>query len=401
MSIRVIEDKCKGCTACVKSCPQAGISMEGKLATIAVETCTFCGSCVSACKFKAIVIEIEKQPREALDQYQGVWVFGEQLDGELAGVVPELIGAGRKLADARGCELAVVVLGHNLDALANDVAKYPVDKVYLYDHEKLAHYRPEPYTRVLSSLVRAHKPEIVLAGATTTGRGFLSRVATDVYTGLTADCTGLEIGEDGLLYQTRPAFGGNIMATILCPYTRPQMATVRHKVMPAAAQGAVATAEIIRVEPVEQLLTSNVNVLDFVRDVTQAVNIIEADVIVSGGRGMGKPENFAILKELADQLGGAVGASRAAVDAGWMPYPHQVGQTGKTVCPKLYIACGISGAVQHLAGMQSADCIIAINKDPDAPIFDMADFGFVGDAVEVVTELIKQIKSSRTPVGVA
>lgn len=400
MSIRVIEDKCKGCSLCVKSCPQAAVAMEGKLATISLDSCTFCGSCVSACKFNAIVIEIEKQPREALDQYTGVWVFGEQQDGELAGVVPELIGEGRKLADARGCELAVVVLGHNLDALADEVAKYPVDKVYLYDHEKLARYRPEPYTRVLSSLIRAHKPEIVLAGATTTGRGFLSRVATDLYTGLTADCTGLEIGEDGLLYQTRPAFGGNIMATILCPYTRPQMATVRHKVMLPAVKGTSARAEIVRIAPVEQLLGSKVNILDFVRDVTQVVNIVEADIIVSGGRGMGKPENFAILKELADLIGGAVGASRAAVDAGWMPYPHQVGQTGKTVCPQLYIACGISGAVQHMAGMQSADCIIAINKDPDAAIFQIADFGFVGDAVEVVTELIKQVKSARTPVGV-
>ena len=250
-------------------------------------------------------------------------------------------------------------------------------------------------------MVRSYKPEIVLAGATTTGRSFLSRVATDLYTGLTADCTGLEIGDDGLLYQTRPAFGGNIMATILCPYTRPQMSTVRHKVMAAAEPGETAHAEIIRVEPVEQLLASRVEILDFIADVTSKVNLVDADVIISGGRGMGKPENFALLTELADLLGGAVGASRAAVDAGWMPYPHQVGQTGKTVCPKLYIACGISGAVQHLAGMQSADCIIAINKDPDAPIFGVADFGFVGDVIEVVTELIKQIKTGkREPVGV-
>ncbi|OPZ81587.1 MAG: Acryloyl-CoA reductase electron transfer subunit beta [bacterium ADurb.Bin429] len=400
MSIRVIDDKCKGCTLCVKACPTMAVKMEGKLATIAVESCNFCGSCVSACKFKAIVIEIEKQAREDLDAYTGVWVFGEQHDGHLAGVVPELIGAGRKLADARGRELSVVVLGHELDALGEEVAKYPVDKVFLYDHPKLARYRPEPYSRVLASLCRRYKPEIVLAGATTIGRGFLSRVAVDLYTGLTADCTGLEVGEDGLLYQTRPAFGGNIMATILCPYTRPQMATVRHKVMPAALPGDVVRAEIIRETPTEQLLNSSVNILEFIPDFTQKVNLVDADVIVSGGRGMGKPENFALLQELADLLGGAVGSSRAAVDAGWMPYPHQVGQTGKTVCPKLYIACGISGAVQHLAGMSSADCIIAINKDKDAPIFQVADFGFVGDALEIVPELIKQIKAARTPVGV-
>ena len=294
----------------------------------------------------------------------------------------------------------MVVLGDQLEALAEELAKYPVDKVYLYDHPRLARFRPEPYTRVLSHLARTYKPEIVLAGATTTGRSFLARVATDLYTGLTADCTGLEIGEDGLLYQTRPAFGGNIMATILCPYTRPQMSTVRHKVMQAVEPGDVARAEIIRVPPLEQLLASRVEIVDFVRDVSQQVNIVDADVIVSGGRGMGKPENFAILKELADELGGAVGSSRAAVDAGWMPYPHQVGQTGKTVCPKLYIACGISGAVQHLAGMSSADCIIAINRDPEAPIFQVADFGFVGDAVAVVTELLKQIRQARKPVSV-
>jgi len=396
MAIRVIEDKCAGCKLCVKACPNMAISMDGKLATIALDSCNYCGSCVSTCKFQAITIDIEKQAREDLDQYSGVWVFGEQHDGQLAGVVTELIGTGRKLADKRGCELAVVVLGHDLDALAAEIARYPVDKVYVYEHEKLARYRPEPYTRVLSGLVRQYKPEIVLAGATTVGRGFLSRVAVDLYTGLTADCTGLEIGDDGLLYQTRPAFGGNIMATILCPYTRPQMSTVRHKVMTPAAQGPEARAEIIKVPVEEKLLISKVNILDFIADTTQKVNIVDADIIVSGGRGMGKPENFAYLQELADLIGGAVGSSRAAVDAGWMPYPHQVGQTGKTVCPKVYIACGISGAVQHLAGMSSSDCIIAINNDKDAPIFQVADFGFVGDAVEVVQELIAQIKEKRS-----
>ena len=395
MSIRVIAEKCVGCKLCMKACPMQAVAMEGKLATIALERCNYCSACVSACKFNAIVIEIDKQPREDLAQYHGVWVFGEQADGTLAGVVPELIGAGRCLADTRGCELAVVLLGSGLDTLSEQVAHYPVDTVYVYDHPALARFRPEPYTRVLSTLIRRYRPEVVLAGATTTGRSFMARVATELYTGLTADCTGLEIGEDGLLYQTRPAFGGNIMATILCPYTRPQMATVRHKVMLAVAPGTTARARIERLTPAEVLMQSRIDILGFRQDESQKVNLVEADIIVSGGRGMGKPENFAILRELADLLGGAVGSSRAAVDAGWMPYPHQVGQTGKTVCPKLYIACGISGAVQHLAGMQSSECIIAINKDPNAPIFQVADFGFVGDAVEVVSELIKQIKAGK------
>jgi len=399
MAIKVITDSCIGCKICVRSCPANAISMDGKLAVIDLNLCTYCGSCVSACKFAAIVIEIDKQAQGDLADYHGIWVFGEQNDGELAGVVPELIGEGRKLADKRGCELSVVVLGENIAHLGEELAKYPVDKVYLYDHHELARFRPEPYTRVLAQLVRKLKPEVVLAGATTTGRSFLAKVATELYTGLTADCTGLEIAEDGLLLQTRPAFGGNIMATIQCPYTRPQMATVRHKVMQSAIPGETATAEIINVPPDDSLMRSKVDIKEFIADVGSKVNIVDADVIVSGGRGLGAAENFAYLKELADLLDGAVGASRAAVDSGMMPYPHQVGQTGKTVCPKLYIACGISGAVQHLAGMQSSDCIIAINKDPHAPIFSVADFGFVGDAVEVVKEIIKQVKSGRGIAG--
>jgi len=399
MPIDVLKDKCIGCTRCAKACPTEAITMVEKLAVIDLDKCIYCGSCVSACPVTAIEITIDKQPVADLDEYNGIWVYGEADNGHLAGVVPELIGEGRKLADKRGTELSVVVLGSDISELAKEVASYPVDKVYVCDHEGLARFRPEPYTRVLAQAIRSFKPEIVLAGATTTGRSFLARVATELYTGLTADCTGLEIGsDDNLLYQTRPAFGGNIMATILCPYTRPQMATVRHKVMQAVKQGDKPVAEIINVDVNEKLLSSKVEIKEFIRDLTQKVNIVDADIIVSGGRGMGKPENFAVLEELADALGGAVGSSRAAVDAGWMPYPHQVGQTGKTVCPKIYIACGISGAVQHLAGMQSSDCIIAINKDQNAPIFEVADFGFVGDVMEVIPELIKQIKTSKAAV---
>jgi len=396
MSIRVIKEKCNGCTLCERVCPQGGISVADKLATIEIEKCNFCGACVSACRFRAITIEIDKQPKEDLTKYKDVWVFGEQWRGKIAPVVFELINAGRQLADARNSDLAVIVLGNNLEEAANELSEYPVDKILLYESPELEDYDPERYSRVLADLCRDLKPEVVLAGATTTGRSFLSGVAIRLYTGLTADCTGLSIGEDGLLHQVRPAFGGNIMAEIVCPYTRPQMATVRHKVIPISPKSSDGKKpEIIKLTPKPQLFQSRSEILDFVERVDGHVNIVEADIIVSGGRGIQDPANFALLEELADALGGAVGASRAAVDAGWIPYAHQVGQTGKTVCPKLYIACGISGAVQHLAGMSSSETIIAINKDPNAPIFQVADYGIVGDCLEIVPLLTKKIAAMR------
>lgn len=397
MSIRVTQEKCNGCGLCVKACPLGAIEVSNKQAIIDLDLCNYCGSCVSACRFRAIVIDIEKQPVEDLSNYKGVWVFGEQFRGKVAPVVFELIGIGRKLADDRKTELAVIILGDKLDSAVAELAEYPVDKVYVYEAPELERYDGERYSRVLSDVIRELKPEILLAGATTTGRSFLSRVAVQTYSGLTADCTGLAIGpEDGLLYQTRPAYGGNVMATILCPYTRPQMATVRHKVFPMSPKRTDgAKAQIVRLNPKPQLFGSRSEILDFIEMCESTVNIVDADIIVSGGRGIQDPANFAMIEELARVLGGAVGASRAAVDAGWIPYCHQVGQTGKTVCPKLYIACGISGAVQHQAGMSSSDTIIAINKDPDAPIFQIADFGFVGDCLEIVPLLTKKVKAMR------
>ena len=395
MSISVDISKCNGCTLCVKSCGTNAIEVTDKLATITVESCTMCGACVATCRFNAISIDIDKQPAEDLDQYKNVWVFGEQRDGHVAPVVFELINIGRELADARKSELAVVILGNNLTDAVEDLASYPVDKVYVYEAPELEVYDAERYCRVLTDITRELKPEIFLAGATTTGRSFMSGVAINLYTGLTADCTKLEIGEDGLLHQTRPAYGGNIMATILCPYTRPQMATVRHKVFPTSPKRCDGNAEIVNLNPKPTLFSSRSTFLEFIENVGEKVNLVDADIIVSGGRGLGCPENFAVIRELADELGAAVGSSRAAVDAGWIPYAHQVGQTGKTVCPKIYIACGISGAVQHLAGMQSSDIIIAINKDPNAPIFQVATYGFVGDLLEVVPALTKKIKAMR------
>ena len=247
------------------------------------------------------------------------------------------------------------------------------------------------YVETISAMIKDRKPEIVLLGATAAGRGIASRISGRLKCGLTADCTGLDIDSNGLLVQTRPAFGGNIMAEILSGNTRPQMATVRHKVFKPLATDAARKGEVIDF-PLPSGIELNMVIKDFVKDVTQQVNLADADIIVSGGRGVGAPEGFKIIGDLAEVLGGAVGASRAAVDAEWIPYSHQVGQTGRTVCPKLYIACGISGAIQHLVGMQSSDVIVAINKDANASIFQVADYGIVGDLFEIIPEIIKFVK---------
>jgi len=265
--------------------------------------------------------------------------------------------------------------------------------VFYFDGELCEKFQDDTYATLVADFIKKEKPSIVLAGATAIGRSFIPKVAAKVYGGLTADCTKLEIDtERKLLLGTRPAFGGNLMATIICPDHRPQIATVRHKVMKAAVKDEHRQGEVITHKVTPDAVNERTNVIDIVKEVESTINIVEADIIVSGGRGMGKPENFEILRELAEELGGAIGASRAAVDAGWIPYSHQVGQTGKTVCPKLYIACGISGSVQHMAGMQSSDYIIAINKDPDADIFQIANLGIVGDALEIVPALTKAFR---------
>ncbi len=392
-SIEIIKEKCIGCIICVPNCPFGAIIIEDKKAVIQ-QNCTLCGACVSSCKFNAInLIKDDIKGTPNIETYKGVWVFGEQKNGIAENVVLELIGAGRKLADDLGTSLSVVFLGHNIKDSAENLIKFGSDKVYVVDDKSLVNFNDESYCDIIVQIIATYKPEIVLFGATTYGRSLAPRISSRMNTGLTADCTGLEIDPDKkILMQTRPAFGGNLMATIVCPNHRPQMSTVRPKVMKPLAINPARTGEII--EPKVTIPANlKVNVKEIVSDLCEMVNLTEADIIVSGGRGLGDPKNFALLEELARTLNGAVGASRAAVDAGWIEYSHQVGQTGKTVGPKIYFACGISGAVQHLAGMSSADTIVAINKNPDAPIFKMAHFGIVGDLLEVLPELISEFKT--------
>ncbi|MEW6515730.1 MAG: electron transfer flavoprotein subunit alpha/FixB family protein [candidate division FCPU426 bacterium] len=330
----------------------------------------------------------------SVENSQDVWIYAEQRDGHLHSVALELLGAGRKLADDLGQKLVAVLLGHNLKPLTKELIAHGADKVFYLDSPAFAKFADEPYAQALTDLARAHKPAIILGGATAVGRSFIPRVAANLQTGMTADCTALAIDpEKKVLLGTRPAYGGNIMATIVCAEKRPQMATVRHKVMKALERNEARQGEVIEQQMAEKDLTWRAKVINTVKEVEETCNLAEADIIVTGGRGIGSKENFQLVRDLAAAIGGAVGASRAVVDAGWVPYSHQVGQTGKTVCPKIYFALGVSGAIQHLAGMQSSDIIIAVNSNPDAEIFKVATYGIVGDVNEVVPELIQHFRN--------
>lgn len=339
----------------------------------------------------------------ALEEYKGVYIYAQQVDNKLGNIGFELLGKAKDLAKDLNTDVTAVLIGSGVKDLADELAAYGADKVIVVDDPVLKDYRTEPYTHALASVINKYKPEIMLVGATAIGRDLGPRVSARVATGLTADCTKLDIGDFPLtpvegkeqkhnqLLMTRPAFGGNTIATIACPNHRPQMATVRPGVMQAIDRIDGAKAEIIEYNPGFEPNDNYVEILDIVKSVVDTVDIMDAKILVSGGRGVGSPENFKILEELAAAVGGEVSCSRAVVDSGWKPKDLQVGQTGKTVRPNVYFAIGISGAIQHVAGMEESDIIIAINKDETAPIFEVADYGIVGDLNKIVPELTKQI----------
>lgn len=389
MAVKVIADKCKGCKKCMKNCPFEAITMDGKIASIG-SSCTGCGQCVEVCPFDAIEKIEGKGNGVDITQYSGIWVFAEQRDGKLMPVVLELLGEARKLADGVGTEVSAVLCGENVEGLCADLFAYGADKVYLADAPELKNYTTDGYAKVIDEAIKMYKPEIVMYGATHIGRDLGPALAVKSGTGLTADCTQLELpAENRQFRMTRPAFGGNLMATIMCPHHRPQMSTVRPGVMKKLENPQTGKqGEIVKLNVSFAEGDIRTKVLEIVKTAKDAVSLTDAKVIVAGGMGVGSAEGFKLLEELAEKLGGIVAASRAAVDAGWIDKSRQVGQTGTTVKPQIYIACGISGAIQHIAGMQDSDYIIAINNNEAAPIFEVADYGMVGDLHKVIPELI-------------
>ena len=341
-----------------------------------------------------------------LEEYKGVYVFAQQVDNEINSIAFELIGKGKELANALGTDVTAVLVGSNVKNLADELGEYGADKVIVVDDPELKEYRTEPYAHALASVIQKYKPEVFLVGATAIGRDLGPRVSARIHTGLTADCTQLEIGDFPInpipgkeqlhnqLLMTRPAFGGNTIATIACPEFRPQMATVRPGVMQKLPKEPGRKAVIEEYNPGFTPDNKYVEILKVVKAVNDVADIMDAKILVSGGRGVGSAENFKLLDDLAEAIGGTVSCSRAVVDAGWKPKDLQVGQTGKTVRPNVYFAIGISGAIQHLAGMEESDLIIAINKDETAPIFDVADYGIVGDLNKIVPMLTEKIKEA-------
>ncbi len=393
MGIEIVRENCVGCGMCVPACPFGAISMADGKASIGPE-CTLCGACVKACRFDAIEFERPKGRGVDKSQYSGIWVYCEIKGSKLTGSSFQLLNKARELSEETGEEVSAVVIGKDTGDLIHALSEHGADAIYRAEIDELDHYDTDTYSSMISGLILKHKPSIMLFPASHAGRDLAPRVASTLGIGLTADCTGLSIDGDGNLVQSRPAFGGNIMADIITPDHRPQMATVRPNVFKAGEPVEGRKASIVDV-PVNLDRSSLRVIIKEVMNTAESggKDLTESDMVISGGGGLRGPENFGILEDLAEALGGVVGASRVAVDSGWRPRSDQVGQTGKTVSPRLYIACGISGKIQHQVGMKSSEVIIAINKDPDAPIFKIADYGIVGDLFEIVPAITREIRN--------
>jgi len=396
MGVWIDSELCNGCKRCLKACPYDAVAMRGDKAVI-LEHCTACGACIEACRQDAVKTDVVAREIPDFSDHRGVWVLAEAQGGELNPVSLELLGEAQELARTLGQKVGVILPGWDIAGLAPTLARFGAAKICLAEDKALATYRVEIYTEIVAELVAEYKPDILLIGATSRGRELAPRLARRLKAGLTADCTMLEIDPDEkILLQTRPAFGGNVMATIASRYSRPQMATVRPGVMqPCECEGS--QAEIINhlVKVPETPAVAAAKVLEVVREAKRKVRLNEAKVIVAGGRGTGGEMGFKLIEKLAEGFGGEVAGTRIAVEEGWVPVERQVGQTGQAVRPELYIACGISGAVQHRAGMQDSRYIIAINKDPGAPIFSVADWGIVGDLHQIIPEMITQIDGEK------
>ncbi|UCC18853.1 MAG: electron transfer flavoprotein subunit alpha [Promethearchaeota archaeon] len=393
MSIKIDEELCTGCASCVKTCMYDAIELDNNIAKV-LPSCTLCRACIEACPEEAISLERDdiKAQKIDLSQYKGVWVIAEHYKKKIQIVSLQLLGKGRELADLLQVNLSFVILGSDFDDKLEELSLYGMDEIIYIKSPILKDYYSDLYTKIITELVLKNKPEIILIGATPTGRDFAPRVAKRLNAGLTADCTGLEINlETRDLLQTRPTYGGSIMATIRTPSSRPQMATVRTGIfsMPEKVKKKVS---IRKIEYEFKEKDSVSKIIKIISKTKHSVNLEDAKVIVAGGRGVGSREKFRIIEELAEVLDAELGGSRITVELNWLDPDRQIGQTGKTVTPKLYIACGISGAIQHIVGMQNSEIVVAINKDPNAPIFNWAHYGIVGDLHEIVPVLIQEFK---------
>lgn len=393
MSLNYDKETCTGCMLCPKVCNFGAISKDGNKVKFDLDKCVLCGSCEEVCPVDAIKITRKAVDKSHLADYKNVWVFCETAGDRLRSVALELVTKGRELADVLGEKLVAILIGQGIESHAKTLIQHGADKVLVVDGKIFADYTTDAYAIAMTSLIASRKPNVVLYGATNNGRDLAPRIAARLGLGLTADCTGLAIDDKRQLVQTRPAFGGNIMAEIITPTFRPQMATVRPNVFKPKDPNKSRKGEIEKVAIEVSPVQVRTKVLEKVTEVAEGMKSVEeADVIVCSGRGIKDPANLELPRQLADLLDAAIGGSRPIVDLGWLPPSQQVGQSGRTVCPKLYFALGISGAIQHQIGMVSSDIIVAINKDPDAPIFSIADFGIVGDIFTVLPEVISEVK---------